>query len=167
MLLRILQWLEATSFSTNLRESVYAWAVVNGTHVIGLALFLGLMLFVDLRLLSVRLTSVPTAEVWRRLSPWVFAGFALMAVTGALLFVSDPVRFWGNIFFRIKVVALALAGLNALAFHYGIGQRLGEWGTAGATPAAARVAGGVSLALWVAIVVCGRLIAYNWFEPLV
>lgn len=167
MLLSILEWLRETAFSTNLREAIYMWGVVNGIHVLGLGLFMGLLLFWDLRLLNVGLRKVPVSDTWDRLAPWIGLGFLVMAVTGVLLFTADPVRYWGNIFFRIKLVALVLAGLNALAFHYGVGKRVVNWDTAGALPAAARVAGASSLVLWVVIIVCGRLIAYSWFEPLV
>jgi hypothetical protein len=60
-----------------------------------------------------------------------------------------------------------LALLNALAFHFGIERRIVEWDTSALTPRAAKWAGGVSIALWAAIVVTGRFVAYNWFPPLV
>jgi len=89
-----------------------------------------------------------------------------MTISGVLLFVSEPVRFWGNIFFRIKLVALVLAGVNALGFHYGMGKRLVDW-DARPLPQVAHLVGIASITLWILIVFCGRLIAYNWFAPLV
>lgn len=166
-ILSSLRWLEATEFSTGIRESTYLWAFIDGIHVLGLCLFVGLTLFWDLRLLNVAHRTVPVSEVWRRLSPWMILGFVIMSISGLGLFVSDPVRFYGNIIFRIKVVALVLAGLNALAFHYGIERRILQWDTAPTTPPAAKLAGAASMTLWAIIIVCGRLIAYNWFEPLV
>jgi hypothetical protein len=164
--LSFITWLEATSFSTGLRESIYMWAVVDGVHVIGLCLFLGTLLFWELRLFNIGVRSASVSETWDRLEPLIMIGFAVMVLSGLLLFVSEPVRFWGNIFFRIKLVALVLAGLNALAFHYGVGRRLVDWDTK-PLPGMAHVVGVVSITLWVLIVFCGRLIAYNWFEPLV
>jgi hypothetical protein len=79
--------------------------------------------------------------VWARLIPWITAGTVLMVVSGLLLFASDPVRFYGNIFFRIKAAGLFLALLNALAFHFGIERRLVEWDMSAVTPRAARFAG--------------------------
>jgi len=87
--------------------------------------------------------------------------------SGLLLFASDPVRFFGNIFFRIKAVGLVLALLNALAFHFGIERRIVDWDTAAMPPRAAKLAGAISIGLWAAIVVTGRFVAYNWFPPLV
>jgi hypothetical protein len=92
------------------------------------------------------------------------AGFTVMVVTGALLFYAIPVRSYQSIFFRIKVVALMLAGLNAFVFHSGIDRRVAEWDLAPVPPPAARRAGAASLVLWAVIVVAGRMIAYNWFD---
>lgn len=164
--LGFLQWLEETTFSTSLRESIYMWAVVDGLHIVGLCMFLGLLLFWELRLFNVGVKTAKVSETWDRLSPWIFGGFVFMVITGLLLFTSDPVRFWGNIFFRIKMVAMLLAGLNAVAFHYTVGRRLVDWDTR-PLPGIAHLVGVASITLWVLIVFCGRLIAYNWFEPLV
>jgi hypothetical protein len=167
VLLTLFEWLRETTFSTDLRESIYMWAVVNGVHVLGLGLFMGMLLFWDLRLLNLGLRHVPVQETWDRLAPWIGLGFLVMVVSGVLLFVSDPVRFWGNIFFRMKLVALVLAGLNAVAFHYTVGQRIVDWDRGGQLPGSAKFAGAASLVLWAFIIVSGRLIAYSWFEPLV
>jgi hypothetical protein len=162
----VLQWIEDSAFSTGLRESVYMWALVDGVHVLGLCIFLGMLLFWELRLFNVGVRGASVSETWDRLSPWILAGFVVMLISGLLLFVSEPVRFWGNIFFRIKLVALALAGLNALAFHFGVGKRLVDWDVR-PLPQTAHLVGVASITLWVLIVFCGRLIAYNWFAPLV
>jgi hypothetical protein len=167
VLVTFLEWMRDTTFSTALRESIYMWAILNGIHVLALGLFLGLLLFWDLRLLNVGLRKVPVTETWDRLAPWIGLGFLVMAITGILLFVSDPVRFWGNVFFRIKFVAMAIAGINALAFHFWFGRGIESWNSAAVTPTSARIAGVTSLALWAVIVISGRLIAYNWFPPLV
>lgn len=164
--LSFITWVEASPFSTGLRESVYMWAIVDGVHVIGLCIFLGLLLFWELRLFNIGVRSASVSETWDRLAPIILVGFIVMTISGVLLFVSEPVRFWGNIFFRIKLVALVLAGLNALAFHYGIGKRLVNWDTK-PLPGSAHVIGVLSVTLWILIVFCGRLIAYNWFEPIV
>jgi hypothetical protein len=130
-------------------------------------MFVGLLLSWDLRLLGIMLRRVAVSEVWAQLIPWITMGAVLMVFSGLLLFASDPVRFFGNIFFRIKAVGLALALLNALAFHFGIEQRIVDWDTAAMPPRAAKLAGAISIGLWAAIVVTGRFVAYNWFPPLV
>ena len=92
------------------------------------------------------------------------AGFVPSAATGLLLFVVDPLRYYGNVFFRVKLVLLALAGFNALAFHLTTYRTVGRWDEDPLVPATARLAGAVSLLLWSAIIVSGRLIAFNWFD---
>jgi hypothetical protein len=87
-----------------------------------------------------------------------------MAATGLLLFFATPVRNYQNVFFRVKVILLVLAGLNVWLFHGRVRRRVGEWDLDAVTPRAARVAAVVSLVAWSGVVVCGRLIAYNWFD---
>jgi hypothetical protein len=86
-----------------------------------------------------------------------------MVATGGLLFYADPARFLANVFFQIKLVLLIVAGANAAVFHTTVYHRVAAWNIDLQPPLAARVAGGVSLAVWTAVVVTGRLIAYDWF----
>jgi hypothetical protein len=166
-ILGVLQVIESNPSSIALRESTWTYPIVESIHVLGLCSFLGVLLFWDLRLIGLVLPRVPVSRVWARLIPWITAGFTIMLVTGVALFLSDPVRFYGNVFFRLKSAAMLLAGLNALAFHYGVERSLANWETAPVPPRAARFAGAISLVLWALIVVSGRFIAYNWFDPLV
>ena len=165
-LLSFCQWLADTPFSTGIRESNWSYPIIESVHVLSLCIFVGLLLLWDLRLLGITLPRIAVSEVWARLIPWITLGAVLMVTSGLLLFASDPVRFYGNIFFRIKAVGLVLALLNALAFHFGIERKIVNWDTSPVTPRAAKLAGAVSIALWAAIVVTGRFVAYNWFSPL-
>jgi len=126
--------------------------------------FVGTAVVLDFRLLGWTFGTVPVSEVTDRLLPWMKAGFLVMVMSGALLFYAIPVRSYQNIFFRIKVVMLMLAGLNAWVFHTTVHRRVADWDVAARPPKGARVAGALSLALWVGIVVAGRMIAYNWFD---
>ena len=166
-ILSFCQWLGATSFSIGIRESTWVYPIIESVHVLGLCLFVGLAMVWDLRLLGITFKRVPVSDVQSKVMPWTAFGFVLMAISGALLFGSDPVRFYGNIFFRVKAVALVLAGLNAFIFHSTTGKRLIDWDTNPLTPSGAKLAGAISLFLWALIIVTGRLIAYNWFDPLV
>jgi hypothetical protein len=163
-LLPFCQWLADTQGSIALHESLFMYPLVESTHVLTLCLFLGLAVMFDLRLLGLTLTRVPITEFKRRTSPWMVAGFVIMVITGVLLFYAIPVRSYQSIWFRIKVVMLVLAGLNAYIFHHTVHRRVDEWDLAPVPPKAARVAGACSLALWAIIVITGRMIAYNWFD---
>jgi hypothetical protein len=140
------------------------YPLVESVHVLTLCLFVGMSILLDLRLLGLTLRRVSVAEVTDRLVPWMVAGFVVMIITGLLLFYAIPVRSYQNVFFRLKVIALVLAGINAWVFHATIHKRVHEWGSAVVAPPRARFAGAASLVLWAVIVVCGRMIAYNWFD---
>ena len=163
-LLSFCQWLAETRGSIALHESLYMYPVVESVHVLTLCVFVGMSVMLDLRLLGIALRRVPVQEVTDRLLLWMVGGFIVMFVTGVLLFYAIPVRSYQNIFFRLKVIALVLAGLNAWVFHEGVHKKVHEWGIGRTPPRKARLAGAASLFLWAFIIVCGRMIAYNWFD---
>jgi len=163
-LLGVCQWLAETRGSVALAGSVYVYPLVESVHVLTLCWFVGMSVLLDLRLLGFVLPQVRASEMIDRLLPWMKAGFAVMIVSGALLFYAIPVRSFQNIFFRVKMIALLLAGLNVLVFEIGVRRRTVEWDLQPVPPGAARAAGAASLALWAVIIVSGRMIAYNWFD---
>ena len=134
-------------------------------HVLTLTVFAGTMAMVDFRLLGVLMQGVPVSEVISRLLPWSAAGFVVMIATGSLLFYAAPVERYENLFFRVKMAALVLAVVNAWVFHRTIYRSAPEWDVDPVPPRRARVAGGVSLALWGSIIIAGRMIPYQqyWF----
>ena len=164
MILSFLEWLESTGWSVALLESLYVWPLLESTHVLSLGLFVGTAVMNDLRLLGWTMRRIPVSEVTGRLLPWTRLGFVVMVITGLLIFYSNPLRYYHNIFFRVKLGLLTVAGLNAFVFHRGVHRGVAEWGLATLPPREARVAGAVSLVAWALIVVTGRMIAYNWFD---
>ena len=163
-LLRFFDWLATTSGSVALHNSLYVYLGVSTVHVVTLALFVGTAAMLDLRLLGVALGAIPVSEVARRLRPLTMAGFVLMAASGGLLFYANPTPRYLNFFFRTKMMLLALAGVNAWLFHLTVYRRVADWDRDPVPPARARVAGGVSLALWAATIVSGRMVAYDFFD---
>lgn len=159
-----LEWLGQTAWSVALLESIYAWAVLESAHVLSLALFVGTAVMMDLRLVGVAFRGVPASAFTGRLLPWTRVGFALMVATGLLLFYAAPLRYYHNLFFRVKLGLLLVAGLNVWLFHTRIHRSIGEWDDAFTPPRAARIAGIVSLVVWTGVVFSGRLVAYNWFD---
>jgi hypothetical protein len=157
-------WLGETPWSIALHESQYAYSILESIHVWTLMLFIGSVVMFDLRLLGWTMRSVPVGDVVSRLLPWTIAGFVIMVITGLLLFYAIPLRTYQSIFFRTKMLLLLLAGLNVWLFHTRIFPQVATWGVNPTPPKAARIAGGVSLALWGSIVFLGRMIAYNWFD---
>ena len=163
-LLGFFEWLAHTRASVAMSESIWAFPIVESVHVLTLCLFLGMATILDLRLLSFVMRDVPVSDVLTRLLPWTTAGFVLMVISGVLTFLNAPVRYYENIFFRIKIAALLVAGLNAWVFHSGIWLKVSEWDRDAVPPFRARLAGIVSLVVWACVVVAGRMIAYNWFD---
>jgi hypothetical protein len=158
------EWLAETPGSIALHESLYMYPLLESSHVLTLCLFVGFTVAWDFRLLGIGLKRVPFTEIANRLLPWMYAGFFIMVVTGILLFYAIPVRSYQNVFFRLKLIMLVAAGINAWVFHNTIQKRVHEWDVAAVTPTRARVAGALSLLLWAGIIVNGRMIAYNWYD---
>jgi hypothetical protein len=161
---RFVEWLDQTPWSIALHESVWAYPAIESIHVLTLCLFLGMAILLDLRLLGIAFKRVPVSELADRLLPWTITGFVVMVVTGIFLFYGIPIRTYHNVFFRVKVLLLILAGINVWVFHSGIYLRVAQWGRDPSPPLRARMAGMFSLILWAGIVVAGRMIAYNWFD---
>ena len=118
-----------TAWNVGLRESLWIYPIVETAPVLGLALFVGLAVLLDLRLVGLALPRVAVSVVVAQLQPWTWAGFALMVVTGVMLFLSDPATFAANPFFQIKIGLLAVAGLNAWIFHCTVYRTVASWGT--------------------------------------
>jgi peptidoglycan/LPS O-acetylase OafA/YrhL len=162
--LAFFEQLGETPWSAGLHESEIAYSLIESLHVWSMCLFFGMTIIFDLRLLGLIMRSVPVSEVIRRLQPWTILGFVMMAITGTLLFYAIPLRSFQNIFFRTKMLLMLLAGLNIFIFHSRVFPGVAKWDAAPVPPRPARLAGAFSLALWVCIVVSGRMIAYNWFD---
>ena len=160
-----LQWLYNTPFSITMRESLWAEPIVETIHVLTLTLFLGFAVLLDMRLLGVAMKRRRMSEVLGQLNPWLFGGFAVMIVTGVLLFCADPIAFYSTTVFKIKMIMLVLAGLNVLIFNATIGRKIAEWDLSPTTPGGAKLAAIVSLVLWVFIISAGRWIAYALPPP--
>ena len=160
-MLGFFKWMADTPWSVALHESLYGYPIVESIHVWALCLFVGLAVVLDLRLTGLSFTSVPVSQIARRILPWTTFGFVLMVISGILLFYAIPVRSYQNIFFRVKLLLLVLAGINAWVFHP---RGIQSWDKDPIPPRSARFAGYASLVLWMTIIFCGRMIAYNWFD---
>jgi len=163
-LLAFFGWLGDTAWSTGLHESQYAYSIIESVHVWTMAFFFGLVAMFDLRLLGWIMRDVPLSEVLKRLLPLTIIAFVIMVITGSLLFYAIPLRSFQNIFFRFKMILLIIAGLNVWLFHSRVYPKLTGTEVDAIPPKRARMAGAISLTLWMCIIVSGRMIAYNWFD---
>ena len=159
-LLGIFQYIDATQSSTALRESFYVFPIVEGIHVLSLAISVGLVIWFDLRLAGLILRDQPVSEVFRPIRPYMLTGFGIMFVTGIALFWALALRCYASPFFWIKMTLLLLAGANIALYHFTIDRRQTEWDTREMPPQQARIAGLVSLFVWIGVIAAGRLMAY-------
>lgn len=158
----LFEWVDTFPSSIVLRESVYGYAVMLGFHVVSMGLFAGLIVMMDLRLIGLGILRTPVSQIQKRLFPWQMVALAMSALTGGLLLFSQPMRYYGKVFFWTKLGIMALSGVNALAFHLTTYRSVAAWDADPLPPFRARLAGALSLALWAAVVVFGRLTAYPW-----
>lgn len=158
-LLRICEWIDATQWGAAMRHSTWAFPTLDVIHTLGIVMVAGTIMLVDLRLLGLGLRGVPIPQLVARIVPATLWGFALMLLSGGLLFSSEAVKMYSSQAFRIKMILLALAGVNALVFHRTVYRDAASWDPATA-PVRARLAGLLSLVFWIAIIAAGRAIAY-------
>lgn len=159
ILFEICQWLQDSTLGTALRESRYMFPLVETTHVLGLAASVGIILMTDLRLIGATLTSEPVADVMKQLRAWMLSGFAVMFLSGGLLFWCEAEKLYSSPTFRAKLIFLFLAGVNALVFETTIGKSVLDWNKI--VPARAKFAGWASLICWAAVIIFGRWTAYG------
>ncbi len=159
MLLSLCEWLGSTDLSTTIRESLWVYPMLHWWHILSNTFMFGTIVFLDLRLIGIGFAKRRVTDIAEQLLPWTWFGWAMMFASGALIFTSDPVKYYGNFFFRVKLVLMLLAGVNALLFHSTIYRGVAAWNE-GKAPARARIAGAISLASWVAIVMVGRAVGY-------
>lgn len=156
-----LKWLEATPLSVFILESEWAFPTVESVHVITIALVVGTISIVDFRLLGLASTKRSFTELSHQVLPWTWGAFVIAVIAGMLLFISHATDYFGNTAFRIKLVLIVLAGLNMAYFHLFSCRNLPDWDRSSGVPLAGRIAGGVSLVCWLAVIGFGRWIGFS------
>ncbi len=141
-----------------MENTTYAWGVVESVHFIGLTLLLGSIAAWDLRLLGV-MRDVPVAA-FHHLIPFAVLGFGINVSSGLLFLMTDPDQYVYNSAFHLKLLCLAVAGVNVLIFYLTMFRHVKSLGPGAQPPPLARLNGVVSLVLWVTVIVCGRMITF-------
>jgi hypothetical protein len=135
--------------------------IIEGSHILALALSVGLVLMLDLRLLQWAFREQSVATIMNQVMPVALPGFGIMFATGALLFFAQAEKVYTNGYFRVKVLLLILLGINALVYQLKFYPAMGEWDASGSVPAGARTIAALSLVFWMSVIACGRLMAYE------
>ena len=140
--LELCQWVQDTQIGTAIRESTWVFPIILAFHSLGLTLSVGTVLWLDLRLLGFKMRGLPVSEVYQQLKPWMLSGFAIMFVSGMLLFSAQAARCYENVYRRTKILLLVVPGLNALIYHLLTERSITRWDLDASPPFAA---GGVGL----------------------
>ena len=164
----LIQWaetLEATQLGVAIAESRYAFAIIEGLHLIGLSVSVGLIFLTDLRLLGLLFKHVPVRDFLIQLRWYVLVGFALIFLSGGLLFVAEASTLLASPPFAFKVGLIFVGGANALYFEFVIAKQSPIQEGHAVLPRNVKWAGATSLVSWTLVIICGRLIPYipAWF----
>lgn len=156
----IIAWLAQTPLSQGLAQNALAFPVLEVVHVLAISLVLGLVTIFDIRLLGLGWRDWPANALLVSLRKVTLIGFALAALSGGALFLSQPQTYAQNAPFLIKLSLLAAAGVNLLAFEGLYGRKATAWTQGAIVPRGARLSALLSLTLWGGVLVSGRLIGF-------
>jgi len=157
----LISYFENSALADNIRENDLLFPLIESVHVVAICLVVGSILAVDLRLLGLASINRSVSRVTAGILPLTWGAFVVAVSSGSLLFISNATKYLGNGFFIAKIVLIAAAGLNMVIFHVIGAKDLPRWENDTRLPFQARLAGGVSILLWVAVVACGRWIGFT------
>jgi hypothetical protein len=144
-----------------IRGSLYAFPLIEATHVIAITLVFGTIAIVDLRLLGVASGRRPFTRLAPEILKWTWMAFVLAVITGGLMFISNAVVYFNNVPFRIKMVCMLLAGINMAVFQLLSNKTVHLWDDRPAAPTGGKIAAVLSLCLWIGVICAGRLIGFT------
>lgn len=153
-------WLHSTKLSWAVAGGVpWIWPLCETLHFMGLALLVGVVGVLDLRMLGMA-KELPLGPL-QRLMPWAILGFTINLITGFMFFAGDPFQYIHNIAFGMKMLFIGLAGVNVILFYVsGLYRRVDPVGPGQDVPFAAKIAAAVSLFLWVGVMYWGRMLPF-------
>jgi hypothetical protein len=154
------EWLQSLDFPREIRESTWLFPTIETVHVLALVLVVGSISMIDLRLLGFANRERSVADLTAEALPWTWSAFAVAAIAGLLMFSSKAATYYENLPFRLKMICMAIAGLNMVVFHAVIARKQSDWDF-GRPPTHVKLVGGVSLAMWIAIVAAGRWVGFT------
>jgi len=153
-------WVENSAVGAAMGQSAYLFPLVESLHVLAIAVMMGTIAFVDLRLMGLINRDLPVSKTLREMLPYTIGSFIASAITGTLLWTSHAMQYLQTGAFVAKMVLMGVAGINILVFHGVIQRGMAQWDL-GKVPWRARLAGCTSLLLWIAVVTCGRWIGFS------
>lgn len=152
---------EDSGIATAIRENDTLFPFIESVHVVAICLVVGTILALDLRLLGLASVERPVGRLATAILPVTWGAFAIAATSGFLLFISNATKYLANGYFDAKIILICAAGLNMIVFHAISAKDMPKWESAVRPPLPARLAGGLSILLWIAVVACGRWIGFT------
>ena len=152
--------IEASALAVAMRQSLWLYPIVEIVHLAGIALLFGSIAMLDLRLLGLS-RRIPVRRLAAHILPFTAGAFVLIVPSGLMMFIAHASDFIQNEVFALKIGLILAAGANAAVFHAGAFRTAAAWDADIMPPLAARLAGGLSLLLWLSVIACGRLLAYT------
>ena len=150
-----------SALSEWMRTSLKAVAIINALHVISIVTVFGTIFLVDLRLLGIPNVQRSFMRMHDEMLRWTWGAFGVAAVTGVLLFMVNAVTYYRNTAFWLKMLTIVLAGINMFIFERMTARTAPNWDKGVTPPAGARLAGALSIVLWLAVIVFGRWIGFT------
>jgi hypothetical protein len=157
----LISYFEGSALADNIRENDVLFPLIESVHVVSICLVVGSILVVDLRLLGLASINRPVSRVTNGILPLTWSAFAVAVASGSLLFISNATKYLENGYFVAKILLICAAGLNMVVFHFISARDLPKWEKEKTLPFSARLAGGLSILLWVSVVTCGRWIGFT------
>jgi hypothetical protein len=136
----------------------WGWPAMESIHFLGLSLLVGTIVLFDLRLLGMA-RRIPIAAL-HKLIPWGITGYGINLASGAMFLMAMPDQYIYNPAFHFKLLFMAIAGFNASAFYLVAARRTMGPEASPEVPRRAKVIAVTSIAMWVGIIVCGRLLTF-------
>jgi hypothetical protein len=157
----LISYFENSALADNIRENDLLFPLIESVHVVSICLVVGSILVVDLRLLGLASLDRSVSRVTRGILPLTWCAFAIAVASGSLMFISNATKYLENGYFIAKLLLIGAAGLNMVIFHAISARNQPQWDNRARLPLPARLAGGLSILLWISVVACGRWIGFT------
>jgi hypothetical protein len=156
----VLRWLGETPPALAIAQSEWMFPVFEVVHIFAISMVFGTIAIIDLRLLGFASTNRRYTELARELLPWTWGAWVVAAVFGTLLMASRPAAYFANTDYRLKFLCMGLAAINMLIFQFITSRDVAKWDKGGASPAG-KLAGALSLILWIGVIYFARKTGYT------
>jgi hypothetical protein len=157
----LIAYFENSGLADSIRENDVLFPLIESVHVVAICLVVGSILVLDLRLLGLASVHRPVSRLTAAILPVTWGAFTIAVTSGSLLFISNATKYLANGYFVAKIFLICAAGLNMIIFHSISAKDLPQWEKEPLPPLRARLAGALSILLWIAVVACGRWIGFT------